>query len=449
MKAKHPDAILLSRVGDFYEAYGDDAETIARALSIALTSKEAGGGTADRDGRRAAPRARRLPREAGAAAARRGARRAARSAGPQQAGAARRRARRHARDGDRRADARARRAHLPGRGLRARRRRRRSRTPTFRPGTSRRRRSPARSAFDDVLAEIARLDPAEIVADVPPTRARRSSGRSRTRARGSSRRRSPPSRRRRPRRSTASRTTSRSRCAARSIRSARSCGGSASRRGTGEAFRPPQYLLADRVSRARRELAQAPRAAPGARQQREGDAAGDDRPLAHRDGIAAAGALALGAAGRRATGSRRAPTASRRSCATPGAAARSQDVLHACFDLERIAQKIRFRRALPRDLASLRRTLALLDPIGDALAGSALPPLLRDLVAQLDGFDDAARGSRRDLVDEPPATLADGGVIRPEALAGPGRMRRAARRRALAPQRARGTRTRAHRHQAA
>ena len=25
MKARHPEAILLSRVGDFYEAYGDDA----------------------------------------------------------------------------------------------------------------------------------------------------------------------------------------------------------------------------------------------------------------------------------------------------------------------------------------------------------------------------------------------------------------------------------------
>jgi DNA mismatch repair protein MutS len=44
MKAKHPEAILLSRVGDFYEAYGEDAETIARALQIALTSKEAGSG---------------------------------------------------------------------------------------------------------------------------------------------------------------------------------------------------------------------------------------------------------------------------------------------------------------------------------------------------------------------------------------------------------------------
>src|SRR5579862_7867467 len=44
MKGRHPEAILLSRVGDFYEAYGEDAETIARSLQIALTSKEAGGG---------------------------------------------------------------------------------------------------------------------------------------------------------------------------------------------------------------------------------------------------------------------------------------------------------------------------------------------------------------------------------------------------------------------
>ena len=44
MKNRYPEAILLSRVGDFYEAYGDDAQTIAQALQIALTSKESGGG---------------------------------------------------------------------------------------------------------------------------------------------------------------------------------------------------------------------------------------------------------------------------------------------------------------------------------------------------------------------------------------------------------------------
>ena len=48
MKARHPDAILLARVGDFYEAYGDDAEAIARRCQIALTSKDAGGGRGSR-----------------------------------------------------------------------------------------------------------------------------------------------------------------------------------------------------------------------------------------------------------------------------------------------------------------------------------------------------------------------------------------------------------------
>src|SRR6202790_5087928 len=44
IKERYADAIVLMRVGDFYEAYGDDAETIARRLHIALTSKEAGSG---------------------------------------------------------------------------------------------------------------------------------------------------------------------------------------------------------------------------------------------------------------------------------------------------------------------------------------------------------------------------------------------------------------------
>ncbi len=39
-KAERPDVVLLMRVGDFYEAYGDDAETIARELEITLTGRE-------------------------------------------------------------------------------------------------------------------------------------------------------------------------------------------------------------------------------------------------------------------------------------------------------------------------------------------------------------------------------------------------------------------------
>ena len=42
MKAKHPDAILLFRVGDFYETYCEDAITAAEILGITLTRRANG-----------------------------------------------------------------------------------------------------------------------------------------------------------------------------------------------------------------------------------------------------------------------------------------------------------------------------------------------------------------------------------------------------------------------
>ncbi|MDA7501838.1 DNA mismatch repair protein MutS [Chitinophagales bacterium] len=42
IKAKYPDAILLFRVGDFYETFGQDAITIAGALGITLTKRANG-----------------------------------------------------------------------------------------------------------------------------------------------------------------------------------------------------------------------------------------------------------------------------------------------------------------------------------------------------------------------------------------------------------------------
>lgn len=43
IKAKYPDAILLFRVGDFYETFGSDAVTAARVLGITLTKRNNGG----------------------------------------------------------------------------------------------------------------------------------------------------------------------------------------------------------------------------------------------------------------------------------------------------------------------------------------------------------------------------------------------------------------------
>ena len=87
-----------------------------------------------------------------------------------------------------------------------------------------------------------------------------------------------------------------------------------------------------------------------------------------------------------------------------------RDILRGCFDLERIAQKVRFRRAGPRDLASLRRTLDVLRAL-PAVAPAALQPVLDPLR----GFDDVLADLERSLVDDPPAQITDGGVIRANA----------------------------------
>jgi DNA mismatch repair protein MutS len=44
IKAENPDAILLFRMGDFYETFDHDAEVVAKVLEIALTSREFGKG---------------------------------------------------------------------------------------------------------------------------------------------------------------------------------------------------------------------------------------------------------------------------------------------------------------------------------------------------------------------------------------------------------------------
>ena len=43
MKDKHPDALLLFRVGDFYEAYSDDASACNEILGITLTRRHSEG----------------------------------------------------------------------------------------------------------------------------------------------------------------------------------------------------------------------------------------------------------------------------------------------------------------------------------------------------------------------------------------------------------------------
>jgi len=412
MKAKHPDAILLSRVGDFYEAYGDDAETIARALQIALTSKDAGGG-----------------------------KKIAMAGVPH-----------HALDGylaklvlQRRVVALAEQLEAPVPNKLVRRDVVRVVTPgtvieeqMLAPGTHTFLAAVcghgdaialahadvstghvAATAFDgetnfeDLLAEIARLDPAEIVADVQPD------------ARAALARALEPAGTRVVPPTLAAVTTATPPVDGFSLDASiamhRTLDALASfvRRvgvpqGAGDPFRAPHFyqqatfLALDANTRKHLELHRAlgsnPKATLLATIDRSRTPMGSrllarwlSAPLVVRDAIAARAdcveAFVRDGRRRDAIG----------------------EVLRACYDLERVAQKIRFRRATPRDCFALRRTLALLDPLVDALGDAALPPLLATLAARFDGFDELRADVAATLVDEPPATLAEGGVIRPDA----------------------------------
>lgn len=42
LKAQYPDHLLLTRLGDFYEAFGEDAQTLAAVCKLTLTVRRVG-----------------------------------------------------------------------------------------------------------------------------------------------------------------------------------------------------------------------------------------------------------------------------------------------------------------------------------------------------------------------------------------------------------------------
>ncbi len=405
LKARNPDAILLSRVGDFYEAYGDDAKTIATALQIALTSKEAGGGQ-----------------------------RVAMAGVPY-----------HALDGylaklvaQQRIVALAEQleAPVPNRLVR------RDITRVVTPGTLIEEHLLERSsdnylcaltmtgdalalayadistgraaatafggedALDETLAELVRLGPAEIVAELSEEL----------------------------RRAVASELPSvrvtATPLAAVEVRDRFQVGGFSLDESLGmaraldalatfvrrvgfdsdggimrdpEFYRARAFVALDANTRRHLDLIRAtgqnPRATLLATVDKCRTAMGS-RLLARWLVAPLVDAAAIAErAGRVAA-----------LVADYSARALVQELLAGAFDLERIAQKVRFRRVFPRDLGSLRRTLALLPALR-----AALPPSLDAYRVRIDEHAGLLQELEQTLVADPPATLADGGVIRPDA----------------------------------
>jgi DNA mismatch repair protein MutS len=409
MKARHPEAILLSRVGDFYEAYGEDAEVIARALQIALTSKEAGAGKrvamAGVPHHALAQYLARLVQQRFVVAL------AEQLEVPQPNRLVRREVVRLVTPGTLIEE-----QFLDGKqnnylaaiamvgetfALAYA-----DVSTSYCAATA----IAGDSAYDELLGELARVGPTEIVADIPAdlraiiaTAVEVIGARFATPGLGLVETRD--------RAALTGFSMDESLAIHRALDAlgafVKRTGVAKGERGLGQPqlYRRQQFLSIDAATRKHLELTQAqgqnPRAtllatldlcstSMGSRMLARWILAPlvDLERIKTRHGVV--GALLDEHARRDAI----------------------REVLKGAFDLERIAQKVRFRRATPRDLASLRRTLEIVRPLRQL----AIPPIV-PLFDRIGDFSEMRDDLQRTLVDDPPAQAGEGGVIRPEASA--------------------------------
>ncbi|MCP3980994.1 MAG: DNA mismatch repair protein MutS [bacterium] len=90
---------------------------------------------------------------------------------------------------------------------------------------------------------------------------------------------------------------------------------------------------------------------------------------------------------------------------------RTRELLGGVRDVERLLTRTVSGTAGPRDLAGLRASLERVPEVTDALA-ELDAPLLREAIDGLDPCTDVTERLQAALADEPPATLRDGGVVR-------------------------------------
>lgn len=90
-----------------------------------------------------------------------------------------------------------------------------------------------------------------------------------------------------------------------------------------------------------------------------------------------------------------------------------RDALSSIYDLERLTTRIFLNRAAPRDFTALRQSLGQLPRLREVLAACAEPPkAMADLLSGWDDLDDARDLLERALVDNPPVLVTEGGLFR-------------------------------------
>ena len=409
MKAKHPEAVLLSRVGDFYEAYGEDAEVVARALQIALTSKEAGAGK--RVSMAGVPHHALAQYLAKLVAQRFVVALAEQLEIPQPNKLVRREIVRLVTPGtlieEQLLDGKQNNylAAIASIGETI--------AVAYADVSTSHCAATAiadDNAYDELLAELARIGPAEIVADVPAEM--RAAIATAVESMGA-RLATPPLGlvESRDRASLDGFSAEESAAIHRALDAlgtfVKRTGVTNGERGLGEAalYRHQQFLALDPATRKHLELtkAQGQNARATLLATIDGCATSMGSrllarwilaPLVDPEAIAARQDSVAALVGEHA------------------AREALRELLKGIFDLERIAQKIRFRRASPRDLGSLRRTLELLRPLRQVAPAAIAPAFER-----IGEFGDVLADLIATLADEPPAQLGGGGAIRPESNA--------------------------------
>jgi len=87
-------------------------------------------------------------------------------------------------------------------------------------------------------------------------------------------------------------------------------------------------------------------------------------------------------------------------------------LLEGVYDIERLATRTACRRATPRDMSALARSLAALPELKRALAAGR-SALLEELASEVDTLDDLARLLEAAIEPNPAVKVGDGAVIRP------------------------------------
>jgi len=104
---------------------------------------------------------------------------------------------------------------------------------------------------------------------------------------------------------------------------------------------------------------------------------------------------------------------------------RLRDLLQPVADIERLLGRVAYKNANARDLVALRRSLEQVPAVKELLLGDDSEPALRALAADLDPLAEVAADIAAALVDDPPATVREGGLIRPGFSAEVDRLREA------------------------